>query len=239
MVHGRGRKRMGETIELAGNIYLERANILFGVATIENAFDKTYELLALTPDEIREKEPECLAKARDLMPRILLENLDVLVVDYMGKNISGTGMDTNITKSFSYESGISREGRPRKIAVLDLTEQSHGAAVGLGAADVTTHRLYEKMDFNTTYPNLLTSGGTDSAKIPMVFDSQRLAIQAALKTALGADRERLRVVRIRDTLHLGEIQVSEALLEEIRENPAFEILGEAEDLSFDGQGNLF
>ena len=76
-----------------------------------------------------------------------------------GKNISGTGMDTNITKSFAYGYGISREGRARKIAVLDLTPQSHGAAVGVGAADMTTHRLYEKMDFNTTYPNLLTTGG--------------------------------------------------------------------------------
>lgn len=238
-VHGRGRRRMGETIELMGNVYLKKAKILFGVGTIENAFDQTYQLLTFTPDEIRTKEPECLLKARSLMPRILVEKLDVLVIDYMGKNISGTGMDPNITKSFSYESGISREGRSRKIAVLDLTEQSHGAAVGLGTADVTTHRLYERVDFNTTYPNLLTSGGTDSAKIPMVFDSQKLAIQAAIKTALGADRDKFRMVHIRDTLHLGEIEVSETVLEEIRNDPAFEVLEEPRALPFDKEGNLF
>lgn len=238
-VHGRGRRRMGETIELMGNVYLKKAKILFGVGTIENAFDQTYRLLTFTPDEIRTKEPECLLKARSLMPRILVEKLDVLVIDYMGKNISGTGMDPNITKSFSYESGISREGRSRKIAVLDLTEQSHGAAVGLGTADVTTHRLYERVDFNTTYPNLLTSGGTDSAKIPMVFDSQKLAIQAAIKTALGADRDKFRMVHIRDTLHLGEIEVSETVLEEIRNDPAFEVLEEPRALPFDKEGNLF
>lgn len=238
-VHNRGRRRMGETIQLMGEQFLKHIPILFGVAILENAFDQTFRLLALTPEEIRVQEPELLKLARSLMPQILVENLDVLVVDRMGKNISGTGMDPNITKSFSYESGISREGRARKIAVLDLTEQSHGAAVGLGTADTTTRRLFEKMDFNTTYPNLLTTGGTDSAKIPMVFDNQRLAIQAAIKTAIGADRQRLRMVRIPDTLHLEHIQVSETLAEELRGDPRFELLGPPEDLPFDEHGNLF
>ena len=238
-VHNRGRRRMGETIQLMGEQFLEHIPILFGVAILENAFDQTFRLLALTPEEIRAQEPELLKLARSLMPQILVEDLDVLVVDRMGKNISGTGMDPNITKSFSYESGISREGRARKIAVLDLTEQSHGAAVGLGTADTTTRRLFEKMDFNTTYPNLLTTGGTDSAKIPMVFDSQKLAIQAAIKTAIGADRQRLRMVRIPDTLHLEHIQVSEAVAEELRGDPRFELLGQPEELPFDEDGNLF
>ena len=238
-VHNRGRKRMGETIQLMGDAFLEKANILFGVATIENAFDRTYRLAALTREEIQTKEPELLVEARGLMPRIIPENLDVLVIDYMGKNISGTGMDTNITRSFSLESGISREGRAKKIAVLDLTDQSHGAAVGMGAADTTTRRLYEKVDFNTTYPNLLTSGGTDSAKLPMIFDNQRLTIQAAIKTAIGADKERLRMVRIRDTLHLSEIQVSEAIFEEICNDSAFEVISPPRELSFDENGDLF
>ncbi len=238
-VHNRGRKRMGETIQLMGDAFLEKANILFGVATIENAFDRTYRLAALTREEIQAKEPELLVEARGLMPRIIPENLDVLVIDYMGKNISGTGMDTNITRSFSLESSISREGRAKKIAVLDLTDQSHGAAVGMGAADTTTRRLYEKVDFNTTYPNLLTSGGTDSAKLPMIFDNQRLTIQAAIKTAIGADKERLRMVRIRDTLHLSEIQVSEAIFEEICNDPAFEVISPPRELSFDENGDLF
>lgn len=238
-IHNCGRKRMGETIELSGNAYLQKANILFGVAIIENAFDCTHKLLALTNEDIREKEPDYLAEARSLLPRILLENLDVLVVDYMGKNISGTGMDTNITKSFTHGYGISREGRARKIAVLDLTPESHGSAVGVGSADMTTRRLFEKIDFNTTYPNLLTTGGTDSAKIPMVFGSQKLAIQAAIKTSIGADKDNIRMVRIRDTLHIAEIQISEALLEEAKRHPAIEVLGEPQELSFNEGGNLF
>ena len=238
-VHNRGRRRMGESIELIGNQFIEKEKILFGVAILENAFDRTYALAALLPDEIREKEPNMLIQARSLMPRIIPENLDVLVIDYIGKNISGTGMDTNITKSFSLESGISREGRAKKIAVLDITEQSHGAAVGLGAADTTTHRMFEKMDFNTTYPNLLTTGGTDSAKIPMVFDDQCRAIKAAVKTAIGSDKEHLRIIRIQDTLHLETIWVSEAILDELRGNPHFEILSEPQEMSFDEDGNLF
>jgi len=237
--HNRGRKKMGETIELCGNVHLEKANILFGVATIENAFDRTYKLLALTKDEIRDKEPDYLIEARRLLPSILLENLDVLVIDFMGKNISGTGMDTNITKSYTHGYGISREGRAKKIVVLDLTEESHGSAVGVGSADTVTHRLFKKMNFRTTYPNLLTTGGTDSAKIPMVLDNQKLAIQAAIKTAIGADRENIRMVRIRDTLHISEIQISEALLEEAKNHPSIEIIGNPEGLCFDAQGNLF
>ncbi len=237
--HNRGRLKMGESIELGGNAYLKNSKILFGVATIENAFDRTYRLFALTKDEIREKEPEYLLEARGLLPCLLLENADVLVVDYMGKNISGTGMDTNITKSYTHGYGISREGRARKIAILDLTDESHGAAVGVGSADMTTRRLFEKMDFNTTYPNLLTSGGTDSAKIPMVFDSQKLAIQAAIKTAIGADKNNIRMIRIRDTLHISEIQISEAFLPEAQEHPLIEIVGKPEELEFDEDGNLF
>lgn len=237
--HNRGRKKMGESIELSGSAYLNNAKILFGVATIENAFDRTYKLLALTKDEIRKKEPEYLVEARSLLPCILLENLDVLVIDYMGKNISGTGMDTNITKSYTHGYGISREGRARKIAILDLTDESHGAAVGVGSADITTRELFKKMDFNTTYPNLLTTGGTDSAKIPMVLDNHKLAIQAAIKTAIGADKENIRMIRIRDTLHISEIQISEALLKEAEENPLIEIIGSLEALDFDEKGNLF
>ncbi len=237
--HNRGRLKMGESIELSGNAYLNNAKILFGVASIENAFDKTYRLLALTKDEIREKEPDYLLEARSLLPCLLLEHADVLVVDYMGKNISGTGMDTNITKSYTHGYGISREGRARKIAILDLTEQSHGAAVGIGSADMTTRRLFEKMDFNTTYPNLLTTGGTDSAKIPMVLDNQKLAIQAAIKTAIGADKDNIKIIRIQDTLHISEIQISEGFLAEAEAHPLIEIVGEPEDLVFNERGNLF
>lgn len=237
--HGRGRLKMGETIEKSGNAFLEHTNILFGVATVENSFDRTYGLYAMTKEEMRELEPVYLEKARALLPRLMIEYADVLVVDYMGKNISGTGMDTNITKSYTHGYGISRDGRAKRIAALDLTDETHGAAVGIGQADVTTQRLFEKIDFNTTYPNLLTSGGTDSAKIPMVLDNQRLAIQAAIKTAAGADKDHIKLIRIRDTLHITEIEISEALLAAAQAHPQMEVISGPYELEFDENGNLF
>ena len=239
MTHGRGRLKMGETIEMCGNAYLEHANILFGVATVENSFDKTYKLAALTGDEIRREEPVLLEEARRLLPSLYLQYADVLVVDRMGKNISGTGMDTNITRSYTHGYGISREGRAKRIAVLDLTEESHGSAVGIGQGDVTTQRLVDKMDFNTTYPNLLTSGGTDSAKIPMVLDSQKLAIQAAIKTSVGTNAANVRLIRIPDTLHITEIEISEGFLEQAKNTPGLEILEGPYALSFNEAGDLF
>ena len=239
MTHGRGRLKMGETIEMCGNAYLDHANILFGVATVENSFDKTWKLAALTRQEIREKEPGLLEEARRLLPGLYLQYADVLVVDRMGKNISGTGMDTNITRSYTHGYGISREGRAKRIAALDLTEESHGSAVGIGQADVTTQRLFEKIDPNTTYPNLLTSGGTDSAKIPMILDNQKLAIQAAIKTSVGGKAETVKLIRIPDTLHITEIEVSEGFIEEARNTPGMEILEGPYEWQFDDEGNLF
>ena len=239
MTHGRGRLKMGETIELCGNAYLDHANILFGVATVENSFDKTWKLAALTREEIREQEPVLLEEARRLLPSLFLQYADVLVVDRMGKNISGTGMDTNITRSYTHGYGISREGRAKRIAALDLTEESHGSAVGIGQADVTTQRLFEKIDFNTTYPNLLTSGGTDSAKIPMVLDNQRLAIQAAIKTSVGGRPETVKLIRIPDTLHITEIEVSEAFIGEARQTKGLEILEGPYAWQFNADGDLF
>ena len=239
MTHGRGRLKMGETIELCGNAYLDRANILFGVATVENSFDKTYQLAALTKEEIREQEPTLLETARKLLPSLYLQYADVLVVDRMGKNISGTGMDTNITRSYTHGYGISREGRAKRIAVLDLTEESHGSAVGIGQGDVTTQRLFDKMDFNTTYPNLLTSGGTDSAKIPMILDNQRLAIQAAIKTSAGSEPKNVKLIRIRDTLHITEIEVSQGFIEQAKSTPGMEILEGPYDWAFNENGDLF
>ena len=239
MTHGRGRLRMGETIELCGNAYLDHAKILFGVATVENSFDKTFKLAALTREEIRTEEPKLLDLARSLLPSLRLESADVLIVDRMGKNISGTGMDTNITRSYTHGYGIPRDGRATRIAVLDLTEQTHGAAVGIGQADVTTDRLFKKIDFNTTYPNLLTSGGTDSAKIPMVLDNQKLCIQAAIKTVIGLDPSKARIIRIPDTLHITDIEISEAFIPEAEKTEGIEIVSEPYELSFDSEGNLF
>ena len=206
---------------------------------IENAYDKTYQIAGMTPEEIEREEPVLLKKSKSLMPKILFDNLDVLIVDQVGKNISGTGMDPNITYTFFSETGIDTSGRAQRIIVLDLSEETHGAASGLGLSDATTRRAYDKIDINKTYPNSLTVGMMESPRIPMVLDSDKLAIQAGIKTATGADKENLRMVRIKDTLHLKEIQISEALMEEAMSNPQIEIVEKPKPMEFDEDGNLF
>lgn len=239
MVHGRGADKMGASIEMFGNAIISHANILFGVATIENALDKPNTIVALTPQEIIEKEPEYLNLARSMMPRILFDNLDVVIVDYFGKEISGAGVDPNVTHTYKLASGISLEGRPRQVVVLDLSDGSHGNAHGVGVMDIITQRFFDKIDAGITYANSLTTGGTEVPKIPMFMENQELAIKAAIKSALGADKNNLRIVRIRDTMHLHNIEISEALMEEARSNPDIEILESPHDLEFDENGNLF
>ena len=156
----------------------------------------------------------------------------------MGKNISGLGMDPHITGCFAspYASG---PPRPDKLVVLDLTEESHGNANGIGVADVTTRRLFDKFDPEATYPNALTATLTAAVRIPLVMDNQRLAIQTGIKTAAGFDKKNIRLVRIPDTLSLNKIWISEALYREAADTQGITVLGGPEYMDFDEEGNLF
>lgn len=239
VLHSRGTSNMSHNIERIAGYLFDHSNVLFGVALLENSLDQTCDIKALLPHEIVEQEPELLSRARSFMPAVLLENLDVLIVDRIGKNFSGSGMDPNVTHSFAADTGISNEGRARRIVVFDVSDESHGSVVGIGNADVTTQQLVDKMSIPNTYPNLLTVGFASAAKVPIHFESHELAVKAAIKTALGADKQKLRIVRISDTLHLGEIWASEALKQEILSSPDLEMVGEFEPLAFDENGNLF
>lgn len=254
VVHAGGPARMAERVREFGTRAIRAARVLFGAATVENAYDQVSRVRLLTREELFREEPLLLAQARGSMPRIMLEDLDVLVVERIGKNISGPGMDPNITHTYLPGAAIEpelRAKRARRVAVLDLTEETHGAAMGIGMADTTTRRVFEKMDRDATYPNCLTGGVTVSAKLPMFFDNDRLAIQAAVKTlggVAGSQRSqepesgmagsRCRMVRIRDTLHLGEIWISEALVPEARACPDIQIVSGLASLEFDQDGNL-
>jgi hypothetical protein len=236
--HQEGYGEMAANIEKYGRAILNSANILFGVAILENAFDKTIEIAVMQGKEIPDREPALLRKAKELMPGILFDAIDVLVVDWMGKNISGLGMDPHITGCFatSYASG---PARPSKLVVLDLTEASHGNVNGLGVADVSTRRLFDKMDPEKTYTNALTATLSAAVRIPMIMDNQKLAIQAGIKMAAGFDKENIRLVRLKDTLHLDEIMISEAMLQDASASSSVHILSEPEEMSFDENENLF
>ena len=238
IIHSQGFGRFHKYIPAFGTAILQNAPVICGLAIVENAYDRTREIVSLTPQEIIDLEPEILLRAKNYMPRILFDTCDVLVIDEMGKNISGDGMDPNISGRFPTpyaEGGI----KAQRVAVLDLTEQSHGNACGIGLADVTTRRLFEKMDFEQTYPNAITNTITDEMKIPMVMESDRLAIQMSIKACLDIDRESPRIVRIRSTMEMAEIWISEGMIPEAETDPNITILEDPMPLDFNEDGNLF
>lgn len=238
-IHAAGPKVMGKNIERGGKKILELENIIYGVALLENSYDQTCGIYVLEPQEIIDQEPLLQEQAKKNMPHLMFEKPDVLAIDYIGKNISGPGMDPNITHTFNPNSGISTEGKAHRIIVFDLTEETHGAGAGVGNADFTTKRLYSKFDTAQTYPNLLTAGFPEPGKMPMLLDNQKLTIQAAIKTAALTDSSQVRMVRIKDTLHLGEIEISEAMLTEAKALENIEILSEPYELNFNEDGDLF
>jgi hypothetical protein len=235
--HAFGFGHMAKNIVDMAKIKLQQAPFLFGIGTIENAYDKVAKIIALSPEEIIEAEKELLIEAKANMPRILFTPLDVLIVDQMGKEFSGAGMDPNITGRAATPY-VTTSQKTSKMAVLDITDQSHGNAVAMGLADITTRRLFNKIDFEFTYANCLTSTVTLGGVIPIIMESDRFAIQAAVKTCNAADLSRVRMVRIANTLHLEEIYLSEAMLDEARQNSHSTVLTDPEDWEFDPVGNL-
>ena len=236
--HYAGCHRFHEMIPAFGNVILDNSPVLFGIGILENACDETAEIHALTPDEIRAQEPILLEKAKAMMGKILLDHTDVLVVDEIGKHISGNGADPNVTGAF--ESKLQGGIHAYKRVVLKVHPDSHGNAIGMGVFDTTTRRLVDKLDLNAVYTNALTSAMTQLPKIPMTMENDRDAIAAAITTCFFAeDRENIKLIRIKNTMELGEIWVSTALLDEVKKNPQLEVLSDPEPFAFNPAGNLF
>ena len=235
--HEAGFKYMAKYVPMYGRAILKQVNILFAVAVLENAYDETAKIVVLNHDEIEEKEPEYLKEAKIMLPKIHVPECDVLVCDTIGKNFSGSGMDPNITGTFvtHYASGGLKSQR---VAVLDLSEESHHSGVGIGMAHATTNRFLSKMDFELTYPNLITSTVIENARIPLVMKNDREAIQVCIRTCTDIDRKNIRIVRISNSLQIEYIYLSEAYYEEAKNNPNLEIESEPEPMAFDGDGNL-
>lgn len=236
--HQMGFKYMAENVPAMAKVIMEKKPVLFGVATVENAFDRVAVIEVHTPEEIIEKEPALQKKAKELLPKLFFEQLEVLVIDEIGKNISGDGMDPNITGRYPtpYASG---GPDVNKMVVLDVTPQSEGNANGVGTADFTTQRLVDKMDKEGTYANGLTSTVVSPTKIATTLPNDREAIQAAVKTSNVLDFTTVKMVRIKNTLKLSEIEVSETLLEYIAQHPNMEQISDLYELEFDEEGNLF
>lgn len=238
-VHESGFIHMGALMPRVAKVILDQVNVVAAVGMVENAFDQTYKIAALTKEEIWTEEPRLLLEAKSKMGRIWFDEIDELVVERIGKDISGDGMDPNVTGRFACADSASGGIKVKRIVVLGLTEETHGNANGIGMADVTTRRLLEKTDIDATYPNAVTSTVLEVVKMPLAAGSDKTAIQLGLRSCNGTDKTRPYVVRIKDTMHLREIYISEAMLPEARSNPNVEIVGEPEEWAFDGKGNLW
>lgn len=238
IIHQDGFHHFREYIPMYGKAIIRFAPISCALAVLENAYDQTRELVALTPDEIITEEPKLLDRARTYMPRLLFDACDVLIIDEAGKNISGDGMDPNISGRFptaSASGGISAQ----RVAILDMTPESHGNGCGMGLADCISRRFYEKLDLEATYPNAITNTLVGELKIPMIMNNDRETIQLCIKTCNEIDHKNPRMIRIKNTLKLETVEISKALLEEAKAHPDIEVTGELSPMKFNEQGNLW
>jgi hypothetical protein len=238
--HRKGFGHMAHMVHLFGKTVLKHAPIVLGFGIMENAYSETRRLVALHPDEIEREEPMLLNEARTHLPLIYFKSTDVLVVDRIGKDIAGTGMDPNVTGTspctpFITEGGINA----LRTVILDLTDATHGVAFGTGAAHVITRRLFDKIDYDATYINAITSRGVELIRIPMIVDSDREAVQLALRTCIGNDDENPRIIRVADSFRTERLWISEAMFDEAKANRRIEILSEPQEWDFDKEGNLW
>jgi hypothetical protein len=238
-LHAYGVKGIRDYMVEAGGAVFASGKVLFGVGIVENAYEETAVVEAIPPERVAERERELLRESAKLMPKLPVSEIDVLFVDELGKNFSGTGMDTNVVGRFRIL-GVEEPESPdvKYLIVGGVSEASHGNALGVGLADFTTRRLFEKIDHEAMNQNVLTSTFVERAKIPMVMQNDREALEAAVRCNWGVEPESTRFVRIPNTLHLRYAYLSENLLEEALANGNVEVVEEAAELAFDESGNL-
>ena len=226
-------------VETVGIEVMKMCPILFGLAAVENAIHETCVLRTYLPGDILEGEKELLKTAYDRMGQIPFAEIDVLIVDRIGKDISGTGIDTNVTgRNFDILGDFTTSPRVKRVFVRDLTEKTEGNATGIGLADFTTTRLVEKMDKHKTWMNVITGISPEKGAIPIHFDTDREALKGCFDTIGDTPAVEARVVHIRDTNSLRQISVSEAYAAEVEENSSLKLLTDWKEMAIDEQGNL-
>ncbi|MCF8563819.1 hypothetical protein LLE49_03575 [Alicyclobacillus tolerans] len=236
-MHSYGVNHFNRLIPEVTRVLMKQTNVILGVGIIEDALEQVCDVCVIPIEDVLQREPELLKIAKEKMARIPFDSIDVLVIDEIGKDISGAGMDPNVTGRAP--SGVLKDHCPRvqKIVVRDLTPNSHGNAVGIGMADVITKRVLEKIDFSSTYTNAITSTSLSAAKIPIVCPNDREALAVAVKTCNGVSEGDLKIVWIRNTLQLRQLYVSEAYLDLIHDRTDLEIKGDPDFIHFDQDGH--
>ncbi len=238
-IHSQGVAGLEEVMPEIGRAVIESGHVLAGLAIIENAWEETAAIEAVVPPDIIAKDAELLAKSRDMMPKLPVEQLDILVVDALGKDYSGTGLDTNIIGRMR----ILGQPEPETpdiqyIIVSDVSPASKGNALGVGLADLTTRRLFDKINFQAMNENISTSTFLHRGMIPLVMENTKACVELALRCSWGVKPAEARIMRIPNTLHLDILEVSETLLPELQRRDDIEILEEPRGWSFDPSGYL-
>ncbi len=230
----------GEIITAVADSVLQKCGIVAGLAIVENADDETALLEAVAPENFVSREKELLKLAKQWMPRLPFDDVGLLIIDEIGKDISGSGMDTNVVgrKYGDHVSTDKDDVSVKRIFIRGLTYETHGNACGLGLAEFTNTRTAESVDRSITSINALTGGHPSAAAVPVYYDSDREVLDAALPTVGLTDPEHARVVHISTTLHVGEVLVSEAYLTELEARDDLEVLDGPHDMQFDAEGNL-
>ena len=235
--HMQGFDTFGERIPLVAKEFLSKMNVVMGIGVVQNAFDEISEIMAFPKDRIIEGDHMMLEIAKRRLPRMKFDNIDVLIVDRIGKNISGEGADPNVTGR-GFMPGFEDDFHCKKLFIRGLTEQSHHNACGLGLADITTRRCLNSVDWASTWVNLSTNTMIDGGKIPVYQNNDFEALRLAIRTCTKTDFSKARVARIRDTLTLTEIEISESLIDDVKDRDDVEILTEPYELKFDEDGYL-
>jgi lactate racemase-like protein len=238
-IHAHGAWGLRTLIPEVARAKIALAPIRLGLALIEDGYDQTCQITGLRAEEISEREPALLLRAKEVMAGLPFEEIDFLIVDRCGKEISGAGMDTNVLgrKRIDGEPPFERP-HVERVLLRDLTEETHGNGIGVGLADFITQRVLDKIDWHVTNTNSIVSGFLQRSQVPVVCPTDQAAVDTAYFMLRRKPPEEVRVLRIRDTLHLEHVWISGSFLPEAREHPRLEVEDRPRPLAFDGAGNL-
>lgn len=235
--HKQGFDTFAERIPMVADEFLKKMPVIFGVGVVQNAYDKISEIGVYPRERLVAGDRELLQIAKKRLPRFKFDNIDVLVIDRIGKNISGEGADPNVTGR-GFMPYFKDDFHTKRLFIRGLSEQSHHNACGLGLADITTRRCLNSVDWESTWVNLSTNTMIDGGKIPMYRNSDLEALRLAIRTCTKIDYAKAKVVRIKDTLSLHEFEVSESMLEDIADTPFIRAISAPHELEFDEEGYM-
>ncbi len=236
-IHKRGFATFAETIPAAAEVFLDKMPVVFGVGVVQNAYDDISDIRVFPKEEIINGDAELLKIAKARFPKFRFDNIDLLIIDRIGKDISGEGADPNVTGR-GFMPYFKDDFHTKRLFIRGISEKSHHNAAGLGLADITTRKCLNSADWESTWVNITTSLMIEWGKIPLYMNNDYEAIKLGIKTCLGIDFNKVKVARIYNTLSLNEFEVSEALANELKGVRGVEILSEPYELQFDSEGFL-